>query len=94
GDLQKSVIGTSIATNNVSWGNGQQTQTLAESQLKITCKLARPQNSEIGFLISTNSAIWGNGPQTQKLAESQLLFHASWRSSNIVELDPQFLQTM
>ncbi|RYU32223.1 hypothetical protein EVJ67_13870, partial [Staphylococcus aureus] len=42
------------------------------SQLKITCKLARPQNSEIGFLISTNSAIWGNGPQTQKLAESQL----------------------
>ncbi|OHS01523.1 hypothetical protein HMPREF3248_12475 [Staphylococcus aureus] len=66
-------IGSSISTNNVSWGNGPQTQKLAESQLTITCKLAGPQHRKIGSSISTDDASWGNGPQTQKLAESQLL---------------------
>ncbi|PGH62218.1 hypothetical protein B9Y41_04625 [Staphylococcus aureus] len=34
------------------------------------------------------------GPQTQKLAESQLTITCKFAGPNIVELDPQFLQTL
>ncbi|AMV88255.1 hypothetical protein SAST39_03380 [Staphylococcus aureus] len=64
-ELQHSGIGTSISTNNVSWGNGPQTQKLAESQLTITCKLAGPQHRKIGSSISTNNVSWGNSPNTE-----------------------------
>ena len=64
-ELQHSGIGSSISTNNVSWGNGPQTQKLAESQLTITCKLAGPQHRKIGSSISTNNVSWGNSPNTE-----------------------------
>ncbi|HDA7351652.1 TPA: hypothetical protein O5T82_002401 [Staphylococcus aureus] len=56
---QHSEIGFPISTDIASWGNGPQTQKLAESQLTITYKLAGLQHSEIGFLISTDIAnLW------------------------------------
>ena len=43
GGAQHSEIESSISTNNASWGNGPQTQKLAESHLTITCELV-PQH--------------------------------------------------